>query len=157
MAFFDNVKSKLTATSQTAVQKTKDLTAVTRLNAQINETENKINDLYYKLGFEIYRAYRDEPLEEGAELIAQISDLHQEIAGCKAQIMAINHASLCPNCGAKVSKGMVFCSKCGSKLPAEEAPAEETAQARTCPGCGNEVADDVSFCTNCGTPLTEEE
>lgn len=155
MAFFDNMKKMVTETSQNAVQKTKDLTAVTRLNAQIGEAENKINNLYYKLGFEIYRAYREEPLEAGAEQIAQITELHKVIADCKAQIATINQASLCPQCGAKVSKGMAFCSSCGFKLPAEEAkqPAEEAKQVKVCSKCGTEIIGNDPFCTVCGNNL----
>lgn len=157
MAFFDNMKSKLTATSQTAVQKAKDLTEITRLNSQINDAEGKINDLYYKLGFEIYRAYREAPLAEGAELIAQISQLHQNIADYKAQIQTINHANVCPNCGGKVNKGMAFCSSCGFKLPVEEKPVEEEKQKILCASCGAEIAEDASFCTSCGIRLDAEE
>lgn len=156
MAFFDNMKTKLTNTSQTAVQKAKDLTELTKLNAQISEAEGKINDLYYKLGFEIYRTYREEPLETGAEFFAQITELHQQIADCKAQIAAINHANTCPNCGAKVSKGMVFCSGCGSRLPVAETPAAAPAAGKVCSKCGAPLADDVVFCTLCGQRVGEQ-
>lgn len=152
MAFFDQMKNKLTATSQSAVQKAKDLTETSRLNGQVNEAEKEINELYRKLGYEIYLAYRKEPLAEGAELIAQISELHDRVEELKNQIQTINRASLCPECGAKISKGMVFCSSCGCKLPA----AEEK-QAAVCANCGAELEHGALFCTGCGTRVKTEE
>lgn len=146
MAFFDNMKSKLTATSQTAVQKARELTEIARLNAQVSEAENQINELYRRLGHEIYQAYREAPLSVGTELIGRINELHDDIADCKAQIQVLNQANLCPNCGARINKGMLFCSSCGAKLPAPESK-----QARLCSGCGEVLEDGALFCTACGT------
>lgn len=156
MAFFDNVKSKLTSTSQTAVQKAKDLTELTKLTAQVNDAEKKINDLYYKLGFEIYKAYREEPLETGAEHFAQITQLHQQIADYKAQMAALNNTSVCPNCGARVNKDMVFCSGCGSRLNVAEAPAAAPQTGKVCSKCGAPLADDMLFCMSCGNKVEEQ-
>lgn len=152
MAFFDKMKQAFEETSQTARQKTKDLSSVTRLNAQIGDAERKINDLYYKLGFEVYKAYRENPLEAGAVQIGEINYLHKVIADCKAQIATINQANLCPNCGAKISKNMLFCSGCGYKLPVVEV--EEPAKP-CCPACGTEITEDSAFCGNCGHRLNE--
>ena len=152
MAFFDQMKNKLTATSQSAVQKAKDLTETTRLNSQVNEAEREINELYRKLGFEIYLAYREEPLPEGAELIARINELSERVETLKKQIQTINRASLCPECGARISKGMVFCSSCGCKLP----EVEERIPAM-CANCGAELEEGALFCTGCGTRVETEE
>lgn len=152
MAFFDQMKNKLTATSQSAVQMAKDLTETTRLNGQVNEAEKEINELYRKLGFEVYQAYREEPIPAGAELIAQLNELHEKVEALKAQIQTINKASLCPACGAKISKGMVFCSSCGCRLP----EAEEK-QVVLCANCGGVLEEDALFCTNCGTRVETKE
>ena len=122
MAFFDNVVNKLTSSSQTVVQKTKDLTELTMLTAQVNDAEKKINDLYYKLGFEVYKAHREEPLEAGAEYFAQITELHQQIAEFKEQMSALNPAPVCPSCGARVSKDMIFCSGCAAWQASQALP-----------------------------------
>lgn len=152
MAFFDQMKNKLTATSQSAVQKAKDLTETTRLNGQVNEAGKEINELYRKLGFEIFQAYRENPMPEGAELIAQLNELHEKVEALKAQIQAINKANLCPQCGAKITKDMVFCSGCGCKLPEVEEK-----QPRLCAGCGAVLEEDALFCTNCGSRVEAEE
>ena len=156
MAFFDNVKNKLTATSQTVVQKTKDLTELTKLPAQVSDAEKKINDLYYKLGFEVYKAYREEPLEVGAEYFAQITELHQQITAFKAQMPALNSAAVCPSCGAKVSKDMVFCSGCGRKLDPEPAPVQAPVTGKVCSKCGAPVGEGMLFCMSCGNKVEEQ-
>lgn len=146
MAFFDSMKSKLTTTSQTAVQKAKELTEITRLNGRISDAEYQIEELYRALGQEIYQAYREAPLSVGTELIGRINDLNDDIAEYKAQIQAINQANLCPACGARISKGMLYCSSCGAKLPVQESK-----PVRRCSGCGEVLEDGVMFCPACGT------
>lgn len=153
MAFFDKMKQAFEETSQTARQKTKDLSSVTRLNAQISDAERKINDLYYKLGFEVYKAYRENPLEAGAVQIGEINYLHKVIADCKAQIATINQASLCPGCGAKIGKNMAFCGSCGYKLPVVEVEEPAKPAKPACPNCGTEITEESAFCSNCGHRL----
>ena len=156
MAFFDNVVNKLTSSSQTVVQKTKDLTELTKLTAQVNDAEKKINDLYYKLGFEVYKAHREEPLEAGAEYFAQITELHQQIAALKAQMPTLNSAAVCPKCGAKVSKDMVFCSGCGYKLNGEPAPVQAPVAGKVCSKCGAPLSEGMLFCMSCGNKVEEQ-
>ncbi|MBO4399738.1 MAG: zinc ribbon domain-containing protein [Lachnospiraceae bacterium] len=55
----------------------------------------------------------------------------------------------CPGCGNVVAPGMLFCNKCGTKLPEAPAPAA----GKTCPNCGNAVNDGMAFCNKCGTKL----
>ena len=104
-----------------------------------------------QIGYEVYCAYCNAPLPEVAELIQQVTDLHQTIEACKAQIKAINTADTCPQCGAKISKGMAFCSGCGHKLIAEEAPVAE--RASFCSNCGAQISADSMFCTSCGQKI----
>ena len=60
---------------------------------------------------------------------------------------------VCPSCGNSVSADMMFCNKCGTKLP-EAAPAPAApAGGKVCPNCGNTVSDDMMFCNKCGTKL----
>ena len=67
-----------------------------------------------------------------------------------AQIKALSAADTCPQCGAKISKGMVFCSGCGNKL-AEEEPATE--QVSFCGNCGAPISGGAAFCTACGQKI----
>lgn len=149
MAFIENVKGKFSQAGASTVQKAKELSELARLNSAVSDAEKQISELYGKIGYEVYCAYHDAPLPEVAELIGQVSALHQNIQDCKAQIKAINTANTCPQCGAKISKGMAFCSGCGFKLPVVEQPAA-AGQASFCTNCGAPIAAGSAFCTSCG-------
>lgn len=151
MAFMNNMRDRLTQASQSTVQKAKDLSELAKLNGAVSNAEKQISELYGKIGYEVYCAYCNAPLPEVAELIQQVTDLHQTIEACKAQIKAINTADTCPQCGAKISKGMAFCSGCGHKLIAEEEPVAE--RALFCSNCGAQISADSMFCTSCGQKI----
>ena len=153
VAIFETMKTKISAAGQSTVQKAKDLTEITKLHSAISGAEEQIRELYTNLGYEIYRAYYEKPLPEVEDQIRQITELHQKIEDCKAQIDAINAVKTCPQCGAKVARDMAFCGTCGSKLPVEEAVPEVEAQRAFCDACGAPIAADTVFCTNCGNKV----
>lgn len=149
MAFLDSMKGKLSQASQTTVQKAKELSEIAKLNSAVSEAENQITELYSKIGYEVYCAYKDNPIPEVAEFINQITELHESIEVCKEQIKTINAANLCQKCGAKIKPGMLFCSACGYKLPVPEME-ETSGEATFCSGCGAALVPGSAFCTSCG-------
>ncbi len=158
MAFFDNVRGKLNQASQTTVKKAKEFSEIAKLNGTIASTERQINELYSKLGYEVYCAYNEAPLPEVEGLINQLKELHQNIENCRAQIKEISAVETCPNCGARITKEMIFCSGCGSKLAVpvpqpEPEVVEEIQDVLFCGACGAELAPDSIFCTNCGNKV----
>lgn len=152
MAFINHVRGRLTQAGQSTVQKAKDLSELAKLNNTISNSEKQISDLYGRVGYEVYCAYRNNPLPEVADMLKQITDLHQVIENCKAQIKAINSADTCPQCGAKVSKEMAFCSGCGYKLVTAE-KTEAPVQTAFCNNCGAAISADSVFCASCGQKL----
>ena len=50
MAFWDELKEKITQGSQEALQKTRDIADVVTMNADISESKRKIRELYEELG-----------------------------------------------------------------------------------------------------------
>lgn len=130
----------------------KDQAEINRLNKEITSAEDKISDLYGQIGFEMYKAYRDKPMPEIAELVSEIRVLHQKIADNKAAIHKIKTADLCPQCGLKVRPGMAFCSGCGFKLPLQNQN-PEPAKPAFCRFCGTPAIEGMAFCTKCGKKL----
>lgn len=153
MAFFDDVKKKVTQAGHSAAKSARDFSETAKLNSQISDAQKQINQLYTQIGYEIYCAHNADPLPEVAQLIEQLNALHTQIEGLQAQIQTINAGSICPGCGAKIRPGMAFCSSCGTKLPQPE-PAQPAAPQNRCPVCGAATAADALFCTSCGTRLT---
>ncbi|MCD8160563.1 MAG: zinc ribbon domain-containing protein [Clostridiales bacterium] len=154
MALFDNLKGKFTQVGQDAIQRTREMSEVARLESRISSAKDKINGLYGEIGYRIYMAYSDKPLPEVASLLAQVSGLHAEIDQAQVQINAINSATTCPRCKAKIDRNAAFCSECGLKI-IRTAPNKQTQ--RVCVGCGKPLAADVLFCSECGTkqPIPE--
>ena len=151
MAFFDEMKNRVTQASQSAAKSAKEFSEITRLNGEISDAESRINQLYNQIGYEVYCAYSAHPLPEAADLIEQVNALHDKIENCRIQ--TINAASRCPNCGAKIRPGMAFCSGCGARLVQAE-PAQPAAQA-FCQNCGAPLAPGAAFCTSCGTRVEQ--
>lgn len=73
----------------------------------------------------------------------------------------------CPNCGARVGSGMMFCEECGARLGANSCRhCHATIEPRTvlckecgkplaadkCTFCGNRIPAGVRFCPECGNP-----
>lgn len=154
MAILNDLKGKVAQVSQSAIQKTQDLTEIARLESRISDAKEKINNLYGEIGYKVYLSYAERPLPEAADLIAQVSQLHAEIDRCQAQINAINSATTCPSCGAKVDRNATFCSECGAKIVRAEpsgAPQER------CVNCGSPLAPGAIFCSECGTKQPPQE
>ena len=153
MAFFDEMKNRVTQASQSAAKSAKEFSEITRLNGEISDAESRINQLYNQIGYEVYCAYSAHPRPEPADLIEQVNALHDKIENCRMQIQTINAASRCPNCGAKIRPGMAFCSGCGARLVQAE-PAQPAAQA-FCQNCGAPLAPGAALCTSCGTRVEQ--
>ncbi|MEG1773112.1 MAG: SPFH domain-containing protein [Clostridia bacterium] len=53
----------------------------------------------------------------------------------------VQKGGLCPECGAALSSGAAFCSRCGAKVNSE----------KFCIKCGEKLSADALFCAKCGT------
>jgi len=63
----------------------------------------------------------------------------------------------CENCGTEYVFGeVIFCSKCGTKLPDVEVNSDDSPVAIeqfTCPSCNAEIVSNAVFCAKCGSKL----
>lgn len=158
MAFFENLGKKISDASQGAAQQAKNFSEVTKLNGSISEKEKKISQLYRAIGEAYYAQHKDDPAAEESEKIEEITTLTAEIEKCRNEINKIKGIVKCPNCGAEVSVGAVFCSTCGSKMPQEQQEEESVPEGmRHCPGCDAVVPKENLFCTQCGMRLEPEQ
>ena len=145
MAFLGDLGKAIAGAGQTAVNKTKDLTEITRLSAKVSDLQRKNDQLYATIGKLYMEHYGDDPEDMFKGAVASIKE---KIKGIKK----------CVSCDADVPSGSQFCPKCGAKVedddvvadveavvidddmvededivadeaPAEEAPAEDAAEA----------------------------
>ena len=123
MAFWDNITQKAAAVTEKAVQQAKNLAEQARLRNQISEAESTITDCYTQIGKQ-YAAAHPENFEECyAPMMAAIAGAQRQIASLQEQLRELKAISLCPKCGAEVSKDAAFCSACGAEMP-KPAPVE---------------------------------
>lgn len=161
MSFLENLGKKVGEAAQAAAKKSSELVEVTKLNANINSEEDKIQKLYAQIGRTIFEKFEQTGAAEDAvkEACEQIVAHKENIKALREKIAEVKGIKQCINCGAEMERTQLFCAKCGTRndlpqQPAETQPAEQAAApAPTCPSCNAELAPGSLFCTNCGTKL----
>lgn len=153
MAFLDGIGKKISVTSQSMVQKAKDVADITGLKSQISEEEKKIDKYCQNLGHMYYDMKKNEPLPELEELVAMIKGSYHKIDVIRENITSIENTKTCPVCGAVLEKDMAFCVGCGTKVQREEqaaGPAGGAVKMKYCVNCGGKIPESSLFCTKCG-------
>lgn len=156
MAFLDDLSKKLTQAGQTAVQKTKEMTDIARINSMIAEEERVINDCYNKIG-KLYVSLHGTDYEDAfAELCFTVQRANLTIEGYRKQIETIKNAGRCSKCGSEIVHGAAFCSACGASVQKGEQTQNDKPSMYYCAGCGAVISKDARFCTSCGKATTCE-
>ena len=123
MALWDNITKKAAAVTEKAVQQAKNLTEQAKLRGQISEAERTITDCYTQIGKQYAGAHPEDFDEAYAPMMAAIAGARRQIASLQEQLRDLKSVSLCPNCGAEVSKDAAYCGACGTEMP-KPAPVE---------------------------------
>lgn len=151
MSLFDNLSKKLKKTTQSVVKGTKDFTDTARLNSQIADERQQIENLYIQIGKIYHEAHGADEYSPSGKLCMSIEAAYLRIAQYEQDILKIKGVRKCAACGAKTPANAVFCSGCGARtenpVPIPEMPSIEIKQ---CAGCGAVLTDEVAFCTACG-------
>lgn len=163
MGFFEDLGKKVADAGQKTVQKTKEMSDVTRLELLAKKEEGQLNQLYHQVGKLYAELHADDFEEAFAELMGQIKKSGQTIQDYRQQIEEIKNSGdkkeeavsgrRCPNCGAPVPEGRRFCTSCGQPVPREEEKPAEEAAGKVCSNCGAVLADDALFCEKCGAKV----
>ena len=147
MAFFNDLRRRVTASGQNAIQKTKDMTEISKLNSLISEREQSIDAACLRIG-KLYAELHREDFEPGfAEDIASIAHDEEKIAELRARIMGIRGTALCVSCGSEIPASAAYCENCGARQ-------KSGAGIISCPGCGQPVQSGSSFCQFCGIAIS---
>lgn len=155
MSFLDNIGSRASAAGQAAAEKARNLAEIGRLNGVVSDHEKSISRLYFEIGQSYYERHKNDPEAEELDRIAAVNDTLEKLAVCREQIKTLKGVEKCPNCGADVAQGALFCNNCGNKMPPAAMKTAPKAQGKVCPTCGAVVAEGNLFCNACGTKLEQ--
>lgn len=125
----DKFKKNAAKMTKQVVRKTNDAVSQTKLSFAINETENKISEVYEEIGRSVYREYlkNGETSENMIESCRQVDKLLAEAEDLKEKVAELKHSVKCPGCGEYNKNGSSYCSKCGTELKKNDSDAAEEA------------------------------
>ena len=154
MAFWDNFEKKATDATANVMSKVKGVSDITRLNSMVTEEENRIKDIYFKIGQTYVKLHGQDNDPGFSGLLNALKASQLKIEKYKQEIMDIKGVRKCERCGAEVQNGASFCMSCGAPIPKVQPQPANTG--RICKKCGAQVAPTARFCTSCGTPYVEK-
>ena len=117
MSFFNDIKGKISKSSQDTVKKAKSIAGIAKLNSQIAEEQRALMTFYAQIGEKYYSLNKDAPAEEFAQFCDRITAGIMRVAELQAEIQRLKNTRLCPNCGAACPANVQYCSTCGGQFP----------------------------------------
>lgn len=122
---FDKIKDSVSKAKDGAEQVAKTIAKHTsnaingtKLSISINEANNKLNDIYAKIGKTVYETHAGGDVGDFDfdEEHSQIEQLLQDIETLTRKKAELKHTVCCDECGTLNNDEADFCSKCGSEL-----------------------------------------
>lgn len=127
MAFdFNKLKSDIVSMGKDVGDKVSDASAIAKVKLDIHNKESYMEKQFTELGRAYYLAHKNEENIPEKEFFRPIAEAEAEIARLQEQLMTLQGAEVCPNCGKKQPAGHAFCESCGAAMN-EVAGDEETA------------------------------
>ena len=120
MSFFDEMKESLVSAGKDVSQKAKEVSGVAKLKLDVKSKEDYVEKQYAELGRTYFDAHRDDEENAENEQFKVIKEALAEIECMKTEILNLQGAAECPNCGARMPQGASFCSSCGTKMAEPE-------------------------------------
>lgn len=154
MGLLDGIGKKVSDAGQKTLLKTKEISGTARINGLIAEEERKLDHTYYQIGKLYVSLYGKNCIEEFSGMVSAVEESEQKIREYQKQIQNIKGIQRCEKCGAEITKGVLFCSACGTPVP-RVPEADNTDDYIKCGQCGALINKEMRFCTACGTPVVK--
>lgn len=145
MAIFDKFVKAVNETSQSALQRGREMAEVSKVNSKIAEERSALYQCYYSLGEYYYQNCRQEDRQEFQPFVEAITNHLQQMEQLEKELQSLKGLISCPGCGRSIPKNTVFCSFCGKKAV--------THNVSLCKGCGAVAPEGTAFCTRCGMQM----
>lgn len=153
MAFFDNLGKKISQAGQDALQKTREMADMAKINSMIADEEKRINNIYYQIGKMYAVLHLDDYENCFSSLMDSLNESENKIENLKVKIQELKNVSKCVHCGAEVSATAKYCNACGNAITNNSVDVFQDSNMIKCDSCGNMIKKDMNFCTKCGTPI----
>lgn len=127
MAFFDDLGKLISEKGHHVVNKTKELTEITKLSARISDLQRKNDNIYRIIGKMYVDNFGSNPEHMFKDAIHSIMENQKKIVTCREEIKILKGIRKCPSCGADVHAGSQFCSKCGARVEDDDVVADAEA------------------------------
>lgn len=122
---FDKIKHGASVAKDTAgkfakqvAHHTSNAISSTKLSFSINEANNKMKDIYSKIGKDIYEMYLNGEIDDSSfkDEFEQISKLKADIEALTEKKAELKNSVCCANCNTMNNVDSDYCSKCGAAL-----------------------------------------
>ncbi|MDO4454112.1 MAG: zinc ribbon domain-containing protein [Eubacteriales bacterium] len=127
MGFLDKLTNTISSTGKGVEQKAKQVSGTVKLNSQIKELSESIQEYMRQVGELYYKKQEgvsDDP--DIQELFEKIRNSEAEIAEAGKQIDTLKGICRCKNCGAEMRITDNFCMMCGTKREDDSQMLEQT-------------------------------
>ncbi|MGM9646077.1 MAG: hypothetical protein ACI3XS_05265 [Eubacteriales bacterium] len=120
--FFDKVSRKIGDAANYAAEKTEKFVSGAKLTFELKKEEADLDYCFEKLGRAFFAQARNGVAKDGkiAELIAEADERSEKIKNLKIEIAKAKNKKICPHCSSIIENDAPYCSKCGSKIVADE-------------------------------------
>lgn len=114
---FEKIKTSIGSSAEDVFRKTEEFISTSKLNFKISDKEEKIQDLYIKMGEKIYKKYEGNTHVDDYVIndCKDIKELLSDIEIIKNKILALGDKRICSKCGNEINKHDPFCPYCGVK------------------------------------------
>lgn len=138
----DEVKTGAEKLAKDAIDGSKKVAEKIKLKGAISRAESRLNATYLEIGKKYEEIYGDKGDAEFAELLTQVAEARAQIAISRAELAAVDSATICENCGKYVQEGQRFCPYCGKKQYTESE--ENAAKIKEAAAAGEDAAEEAA-------------
>ncbi len=113
---FGKLKTDLVSAGKEVGGKVTEASNVAKLKLDIRAKEDFMEKQFAELGKAYFEAHKDDEEVPEKDYFASIVEAQTQIDALKDELMDVQGAVTCPQCGVKQAKGSSFCANCGASL-----------------------------------------
>ena len=110
------VSDKLSQTGRNVVNKTKKMTEMSKVKAELEAEKELRDDQYLALGKAYYECSKQVDQAEYEAIFTQIRVYDQKIKHLEEQLTLMKGVRACPRCGYEMKASAVYCGQCGLNI-----------------------------------------